>query len=353
MEQYLRDYHSRRIIADIYPFDYHGKYYYITYPTSEFKFYAEKVYIDIYERAKEENISSDNIIVLLDKYKLWSEEEENKLSTIKKEIEDVKVTLFENFFKGEKRPLYKKVIADLRHEHDKLIFKKQSMDHLTAEYAASSARQKFLIGSSILKPDRKRLWTKFSDWNKENKIIDVALEHMINNYMNEYDIRDLVKNDPWKTIWSLQKKPQSIFRKSVGDFTSEQQSISIWSIVYDNVRKSTEAPSETLIEDDDALDGWMITQKRKEDVKSGRLEVKQQITNDKIAKAGEIFIMTNTEEQIKKVYEMNDFAGKIAFKKRMMQVQRDKIVDEVNMIETRERLVMDANNFYAQGLRRK
>lgn len=351
MEQHLRDYHARRIIADIYPFDYQNRYYYITYPTAEFRFYAEKVYIDVYERAKEENISADNIIVMLDKYKMWSEEEENKLATIKTELEDTRVALFENFFHDDKRPIYKKVIADLRAEYDRLTFKKQSMDYLTAEYAASSARQKFIIGSSILRPDKKRLWTKFNDWDKENKIIDVALEHMVNNYMSERDIRDIVKNDPWKTIWSLQKKPQSIFRKSVGDFTSEQQSLSIWSIVYDNVRKSPDSLSETLIEDDDALDGWMIKQKRKVDIQSGRSEVQQKIANEKIARSGEIFVIANTDESIKKVYEMNDFAGKMAFKKRMMQIQRDKIVDEVNMIETRERLVMEANNIYAQGLR--
>lgn len=353
MEQHLRDYHARRIIADIYPFDYNEKIYYITYPTAEFRFYAEKVYIDVYERAKEENIAADNIIVMLDKYKLWSEDEENKLSTIKKELEDTKVALYENFFKDEKRPIYKKVISDLQVEYNRLTLKKQTMDCFTAEYTASSARQKFLIGASILTPNKKRLWRRLSDWDKENKIIDTAMEHMINNYLNERDIRDLAKNEPWKTIWSLQKRPQSIFRKSVGDFTNEQQSLSIWSVVYDNIRKSTEQISELLINDDDALDGWMIVQKRKADVKSGQAEVKQQITNEKISKAGEIFVMANSHDQIKKVYEMNDFGSKMAFKKRMMQIQRDKIVDEVNMIETRERLVMEANNLYAKGLRGK
>lgn len=353
MEQHLRDYHARRIIADIYPFDYNGKIYYITYPTAEFKFYAEKVYIDVYERAKEENISADNIIVMLDKYKIWSEDEENKLTKIKQELEDTKVALYENFFRDEKRSIYKKVISDLKAEQDRLTLKKQAMDCFTAEYAASSARQKFLTGASILTYNKKRLWHRFTDWDKENKIIDTALEYIIQNYLNERDIRDLAKNDPWKTVWSLQKKPQSIFRKSVGDFTSEQQSLSIWSIVYDNIRKSIEQPSESLIEDDDALDGWMIIQKRKADVKSGQTEVKQQITNEKISKAGEIFVMANSHDQIKKVYEMNDFGSKMAFKKRMMQIQRDKIVDEVNMIETRERLVMEANNLYAKGLRDK
>lgn len=351
MEQHLRDYHARRIIADIYPFDYNGKYYYITYPTAEFRFYAEKVYMDVYARSKEENISADNIIVMLDKYKLWCEDDENKLNTIKKEIEDTKVALFDNFFKDDKRPIYKKVISDLKCEYNRLALKRQSMDHLTAEYAASSAKQKFIVGSSILKPDKKRLWSKLTDWDKENKIIDIALEHIISNYMDEKDIRDIVKNDPWKTIWSLQKKPQSIFRKSVGDFTSEQQSLSIWSIVYDNVRKSTDSISESVIEDDDALDGWMIKKRRSEDIKSGQEEIKQQLTNEKIARAGEIFVMANTPDQIKKVYEMNDFNGKMAFKRRMMQIQRDKIVDEVNMIETRERIVMEANNAYAKGLR--
>jgi hypothetical protein len=351
MEQYLRDYHARRIIADIYPFEFNGKIYYITYPTAEFRFYAEKVYTETYQCAKDNNISTDYIIVLLDKYKIWNEEDESRLITYKKELEDTKVCLFENFFHENKRPAYKKVINDLRIAIDELTYRKQSMNHFTAEYSASSARQKFLIGASILRPNKKRLWTKISDWDKENKIIDVAFEHMASNYMGEYDIRDIVKHDPWKTIWSLQKRPQSIFRKSIGDFTEEQQSLSIWSIVYDNIAKSAEPLSDSVIMDDDALDGWMIIQRRKSETVSDKAEIAQQI-NSKVAQSGEIFVMADTPDQVKKIYEMNDFAGKIAFKKRMLQINRDKFVDEVNMIETRERMVMQANNAQSQMLRR-
>ena len=351
MEQYLREYHARRIIADIYPFEYLNRTYYISYPTSEFKFYAEKIYIDTYNIAKDNNISTDNIIVLLDKYNLWGEQEEKQLDTFKNEIESVKVELFNNFFKDDKRVVYKKIISDLSKAINNLNFKKHSMDYVTSEYVASSARQKFLIGSSILKPNKKRLWTKLSDWDKENKIIDVAFDAMINNYLDDSDIRDIVKNEPWKVIWSLQRRPQSIFRKSVGDFTPEQQSISIWSIVYDNIRKSSESLSDDIIEDDDALDGWMILQRRKTESDSAKNEVNQQLT-DNTAKCGEVFIMADTVNQVKKIYEMNDFASKIAFKKRMLQIQRDKFVNEVNMIETRERLMMEANNIYSAGLRR-
>ena len=39
--------------------------------------------------------------------------------------------------------------------------------------------------------------------------------------------------------------------------------IVIWSKMYDNVQESIDAPIQSVMEDDDALDGWFIVQNRK------------------------------------------------------------------------------------------
>ena len=352
MQQYLRDYHTRRVISDILPFEYNGHIYYLSSPTAEFKFYAEIIYKDIYEQSMEENISMDNIIVLLDKHKIWSEKEENDIIKSREDLENSKVTLFENYFKEEKRDIYKKVIRDLKDHISKLDRKKSSMNNLTSEYIAFTAKQRFLIGASILKPNKRRLWTNITDWDKQNKIIDTAFEKINKDMIYEEDIRDIIKNDPWKTIWSIQKKPQYIFKKPVGDFSDDQLYLSLWSVVYDNINKSNDRPSKYIIEDDDALDGWMILEKRKGEKEEGKKEISNKMFG-KVVSCEEIFILADNESQIKKIYDMNSFGSKVAARKRILQTQRDGIVEEVNMLDRREQISLQANDMYARGLRSK
>lgn len=352
MDKYLRDYHVRRILADIIPFEYNGHIWYITTPLPEFKYYAEIIYKDVYEKSRSTNISSDDIIVILNRHGIWFEEDEKNLINFKKDLENTKVFLYENYLNEEKRYLFKNVINDVNSALENLNHKRNCMSHLTCEHISFSTKQRFLIGASILKPNKKRLWTKFSDWEKDNKIIDVAFEKISQNFLEEKDFRDLVKNDPWKTIWTISNKPQSIFKKSASELSDEQINMIVWSVVYDNISKSQDPPNKYVLEDDDALDGWMIKQKRKKENEEGIQEIKSTIGSN-MNKYESLFILPQNESQIKKIYEMNDFAGKIAFKKRMMQINRDGIVNEANMMDRREQIITQANQLYAQGFRRK
>ncbi len=346
MDQIMREYHVNRILSDIIPFEYNNHMYYIGKPLPEFRFYAEKIYQDIYEIAKEETVLEDDIIIYLNKYNMWTEKEEESYSTIKKELEEVKISLFQNYEDEEKIYLYRQVILDLKTEFNRLSNLKSSMNHLTAEYIASAAKQKFLIGSSILKPNKKRLWSKVTDWNKTNDIIESAFHIYNTNFLFDDAIRDIAKNEPWQTIWYLSKRAISIFKKPVAELDLEQKNLCVWSMVYDNIHKAQDPPSNKIIKDDDALDGWMILQNRKKEIETGKTIISKQISNPKIKNAQEVFVVAKNRDQIKTIFEMNDFAGKIAFKSRMRQIQQDGEVTEANLHDTRQQMAMQVQNMF-------
>ena len=73
---------------------------------------------------------------------------------------------------------------------------------------------------------------------------------------------------------------------------------------YDNIREHTECPSDIIIDDDDALDGWMLYQRdkiskeqRKADIE-GRLGLNKQNGN-------EVFLMTSSQEEVKEIFDLN------------------------------------------------
>lgn len=351
MEQYLRDYHVRRILSDIMHFEYNGKTYYISSPTAEFKYYAEIVYRDIYEKARFCNVSSNNVVAILHKYGFWNEEDEKNLENFKKELEQTKVSLYENYDNYEKRDIFHKIIEDLKNAIENIIDKRFKMNHVTAEHTAFVAKQRFLIGSSILRPNKKRLWLSFKDWDKENKIIDYAFSKINENFLNEAAIRDIVKNEPWKTIWSVSNKSNSLFKKAVCDLSDEQISVFIWSVVYDNISKSQDNLSKEIIDDDNALDGWMILQRRKKEINNNKRQMSSRI-DPVMNKYETLFIVPKNHNEIDKIYDMNDFGAKMAIKQRLLQIQRDGAVQEVNMLDRRQQIAAKSSEMYFKGLRK-
>ena len=80
--------------------------------------------------------------------------------------------------------------------------------------------------------------------------------------------------------------------------------------MYDSISESIEAPSENIINDDDALDGWLITQRRKRETEKNEKEVQGKIANEKIANSAEVFVMARTKEDDSKVDEVNTLTAK-------------------------------------------
>jgi hypothetical protein len=66
-----------------------------------------------------------------------------------------------------------------------------------------------------------------------------------------------------------------------------------------------EAPVEEIMDDDDALDGWILYQNHKNDTERKKKQISDKFGLDK-KQAGEVFLLTNNSDERQEIYGLND-----------------------------------------------
>ncbi len=168
-------------------------------------------------------------------------------------------------------------------------------------------------------------------------------------------MRELARTDPWRSIWNVGKKLGNIFDKPAVEFTSEQKTLMSWSSLYDSVSESSEAPADDVVEDDDILDGWLISQRRKRENLTTQSSVEGVIGNEKIANAGEVFVVTgNKSEDIDKISSMNNPHIAAVKKSRFKALENaEGAIQQGDLPDVRHELQMEARNQYRDTIKGK
>lgn len=336
MDRIEHEYFIDWIISNCIYFDSKGKTYSIRSPSKEAKFISQEIFLEFYYKAIENNVmDSDEMNQFLAKRGIWNDAKENLMKQIQEEIEEIKVNIFESYLQSNNISSLKKAIADSRNYLERLIDDKYSMDMYTAEGLARCAKKQFLLGCSIYNNNGRRLWKNKKYWDAPENILFSASQQLVKFNLTESNYRELARCDYWKNIWAL-RKLGGLFGRAV-ELSDPQKSLLSWSLLYDNVYKSSDCPSDDIINDDDALDGWLIKQRRKREAELNKSTINQLSGNEKIKNSEHVFILAD-EKNINKVYEMNDIQGKISLQKRLKQIKRDGCVSEANLIDTREHI---------------
>jgi hypothetical protein len=89
-------------------------------------------------------------------------------------------------------------------------------------------------------------------------------------------------------------------------------------MLYDNIGESMDSPSDDVIEDDDAIDGWLIQERRKRDKESNKYKLDG--FDDKHSNADEVYIMASSQEETDEIYDLNDQHGRRKVKSREREV---------------------------------
>jgi hypothetical protein len=332
------------VCSDYVPLIYEGKSYFLSTPSRESRFFAEEVFLECYRASLRDGVlSEDEIDKLLDKYDIWGWAKEDKLKAVVKDLENIKVIMYENWMNEHKIGELRKALASTNNLCADLIRDKQTFDSLSAKSAAQYCKQHFLLGCSIFISKKRPLWKNpHKCWVLPDPILNSAYI-AINKYtLLDDDYREIARSSSWRNIWTTRKGNGSLFGKPVVDLSVAQRHLIAWSNLYDNVYKHSNCPDDVVINDNDLLDGWMIAQKRKHDAEVNKINIENSITNPKIANSEEIFICMDSvpvagdgEAKFKAIYDMNDMGGKIAFKRRMDQIKREGYVEESNMIDRR------------------
>ena len=273
---------------------------YIYEPNKEILEESFDVYDQAYKDAYFKGVYlKDELVPILVENELWTPFDDREADKIEKQIEDHKVKAFEFYYKTRDLVNIKMVLRALEKELLKYKSKKHTLDHISCEGVASFARSIWIISKTVYNVDK----TPY-DWSRHS--ISSLMDYYNSNQISSDQFRLVARSEPWRSMWNIGKKQGNAFGKSACELSKDQISLSSYSSMYDNVYESSEAPDEKVIEDDDCLDGWFISQRRQYDRQKKKKQSEDLIKNPKIANSQEIFLVAKDQEEASRIYDIND-----------------------------------------------
>ena len=141
----------------------------------------------------------------------------------------------------------------------------------------------------------------------------------------------LARSSLWRGYWNAVKN--NIFEKPISLLTDEQKALLNISRMYDNIYEHPECPDDKVLEDDDALDGWMIIQKRKND--NDKKKSQFDSTNPNLKNAGEVFVVSSSNEDSEAITSMNTFESKSAMKEKFNYINQKQNAEDGELPDVR------------------
>lgn len=303
---YNIEYNLYRILNGFYYIEHNNIRYKIIYPSIKLKYKAQELYLDILEDNKFDTswYNTNQINILLHQNNIWNADKENLLKNQEILLDSEKIALYQNFMHTQKRISYKKTIRAITSIINQLSIDKKSLDYLTLQSFAETIKYEYIIMNCILDTKTNyKIFRKNSLNNSDYKMIQELSRLVLSKQLNTQDLRNIAKSDLWRSYYSdtnLFDKP-SIFQND------DQRHLIKLTQMYDSVKQHPECPNDDVIEDDDALDGWFLYQKQKSKQEKVKNQVLDKIGgNNKINKAGEIFVITNDEQEFRAINSLND-----------------------------------------------
>lgn len=277
---------------------------------------------EIYDMAYEEAYLSGSFVEeerleLLIKNDMWSPIDDKNADKISKDVEELKVQAYKTFFKKKHLLGIKRSIKKMEHQERTLRSRKSAFEQVTCKGLASYARSAWIIQKTTKDIDGNLY--DFSNVSL-SKIMSCSVAEGISTSV----YRGIARSSSWRSMWNGSKKRDSVFGKPACDLNSEQINLISYSMMYDNVYESPEAPKEEIIEDDICLDGWFIQQRRKHEKDKAQSQADAMLTNSKIANSDEIFLMAGDQREASEIFDLNSVGARSVVKQRQQQIKDHK-----------------------------
>jgi hypothetical protein len=297
-----------RIITGLHFIEFHN-YKYIVKPATGTIHYKANI---LYSQTIQDNMYSgwlmlaDTEYVLIEN-NLWTSNNNTILSNLDKKLETLKIDLYENYMITNKRKDFKKQIGFTNKHKQKLLDIKHSLDSTTLEHYAARIKNEFVIINTLYDQNNKKVF--LNKKHTQSELLNGIMSALSHSMPSISDIKKLARSEVWRSYWgaSLASKTP-VFKSIVSEWTDEQRALINLSRMYDSIRDHSESPSEDIINDDDALDGWMLVQKRKADKEKSKNKVDGMLSN-KVKNSSEVFIMADSKETEKEIFGLNDAVG--------------------------------------------
>ena len=338
-----------RILAGCLRINIAGETYIIKGNTIAHKYLAEELYESLRDKYNEDLLSDDDLYDWLIANKYWSFEEDEKLKTFKKNLEEFQVKLFELGFKGREKQITKKAIAHTRSELRRLNDKRHVFDNLSASGAATLEKNKYLVGLSICDERGNALFNEFNFYGHSFSLLDKVILEINKQSITVAEYRKMARSEPWRQYWGAKDGTSSVFNCSSADLTEEQLNLISWTRLYDSVFSHPKCPDDSIIEDDDCLDGFLIKDRREREKESGPT-IEDIVQNEKIRGSEEVYValasdldVEPTAEEGKAIYEMNSEQSKAIMRQRNKFIKEKGTVNYSELPDVRQRLQMEIN----------
>ncbi len=263
----------------------------------------------------------------------WSKEDDIKIEEIEKNLENMKADYFNHFYNSSTKDYIKKNITTQQRKHQELYNKKYVFYDKTCEYLKRYSFVSYLLQRNAFFQNGDLASVYFSTQVLYNKYTSFT------NDLNS-KLREISKSDEWKGRWFAAKN--DLFENRLSCLTDFQISIVSWSSYYESVYQSMDKPTDDIIQDDIALDGWSVVQKRKR-IEEEKKKNAEKMLPEKLQNAGEVFLPARTSREATDIMSLNDREAMSKIKLLKQDLSEHGAVDEANLTSTRRELQMKAN----------
>lgn len=340
MDQRSLNIYLSRILSGFYLFLYNNTRYKLVYPDITIKYEAELHAEQEYENNKFNDwINEDAIVDSLVSMGVWTYSGDDNLKNLEKQIDDLKVDIYKNFLNPTKLKSLKRTLNNTKNAYNNQYNIRHSLDQYTVNgYSQYIKNQYILIHSLYINNTRLFNNIEDTDFNLLNNLSNTIAEHTIDISI----FRQIARNDLWKNYWSANS--DHLFDKAVINWTDEQKTLVVLTKMYDSAYQHPECPPDQVFEDDDMFDGWMIMQKRENEKTRNKNRTEKVLEGKKLDKAGEVFIVANSQEEAQNIYSLNDNNSRHIIKERETIIRNTSETIDVSQLPDVQRELTVQNN---------
>jgi hypothetical protein len=307
--------------------------------------------IEIYEEAYDKAYSSGAMIKeelesFLFEQELYTPFDDTELAKLKRSHDELKISAYKSALNKRQLRSVKYELRANEEAQGRIIAKKTKFAGLSCEGAAEYIRWTWMIeNSTFYKDGRSYNWREVSPFQ--------MFSHYESCSVSQSEFREVARSDHWRPVWTLGKKTGNLFGKPSCELTREQLMLCSFSVMYDNVYESGEAPSEGVINDDDCLDGWFLEQKRKYEKQNKEKQVEGMLGKN-MSKANDIFIFANSTEEAKEIHGLNDPIAEMNRQSRIQTISsKGGEVSDLDFQDVKSELAMRLNRETSDKIRRR
>jgi hypothetical protein len=291
--------------------------------------------------------------------KLWSDTEEQKLKDLDTSIDDLKVALYKSFLNAGKAKQLRIELKNANAIMGQLTEIKRSLDYATLEGLALAIKNHYLIAASLLYENEERVWVGDDFLDSDYFLLENVMKQCNDNLISITQFRELARSEPWRSIWQAGK--QNIFDLSASSLTEEQKTLILFSEMYSNIYQHPNCPSDEIIQDDDAIDGFLISERR-----DYEKDKKTKQTDKLIPQKGdEVYLPVKNKNyqdnkyraaptwDIKEVEKLNSVEAMLTKKERAAVVREKGKVKEQNLPDVKRKIQTLATEKFRQTVKGK